>query len=179
MFCVIQEVEVKTVSAGEPKGFVVDETKVTWDGEGYTKYSYHYASERFERPIRKSYRISVHESQRENGKVKKKQTVICTVGYYDIVDWGGWIGDFITGGLKAKADILGLTEDALYYDVFGKLRTPEYLKKFYRTLSKAFHPDSNQGVDATEEMKMLNRLKSDWGVQLFVTDFLCFSELFS
>lgn len=54
--------EVKTVSAGEPKGFVVDETKVTWDGEGYTKYSYHYASERFERPIRKSYRISVHES---------------------------------------------------------------------------------------------------------------------
>ena len=36
MFCVIQEVEVKTVSAGEPKGFVVDETKVTWDGEGYT-----------------------------------------------------------------------------------------------------------------------------------------------
>lgn len=124
------------------------------------------------------------------------------------------------GGLKAKADILGLTEDALYYDVFGKLRTPEYLKKikadfkakkeyerrgreqyrsyyenfrsnyggysggsycgtaasnyneadkamlkkFYRTLSKAFHPDSNQGVDATEEMKMLNRLKSDWGV---------------
>ena len=235
MFCVIQEVEVKTVSAGEPKGFVVDETKVTWDGEGYTKYSYHYASERFERPIRKSYRISVHESQRENGKVKKKQTVICTVGYYDIVDWGGWIGDFITGGLKAKADILGLTEDALYYDVFGKLRIPEYLKKikadfkakkeyerrgreqyrsyyenfrsnyggysggsycgtaasnyneadkamlkkFYRILSKAFHPDSNQGVDATEEMKMLNRLKSDWGVQLFVTDFLCFSELFS
>ena len=33
MFCVIQEVEVKTVSAGEPKGFVVDETKVTWDGD--------------------------------------------------------------------------------------------------------------------------------------------------
>ena len=71
MFCVIQEVEVKTVPAGEPKGFVVDETKITWDGEGYTKYSYHYASERFERPIRKSYRISVHESYRENGKVKK------------------------------------------------------------------------------------------------------------
>ena len=278
MFCVIQEVEVKTVPAGEPKGFVVDGTKVTWDGEGYTKYSYHYASERFERPIRKSYRISVHESYRENGKVKKKQTVICTVGYYDIVDWGGWIGDFITGGLKAKADILGLTEDALYeliygkwqpivdrvlaefqqteehkrkeenrrilnehnqrvdafrekygvdgeyysrcYDVFGKLRNPEYLKKikadfkarkeyerrsreqyrsyyenfrsnyggysggsycgtaasnyneadkamlkkFYRTLSKAFHPDSNPDKDTSEEMKMLNRLKSDWGV---------------
>ena len=107
MFCVIQEVEVKTVPAGEPKGFVVDETKITWDGEGYTKYSYHYASERFERPIRKSYRISVHESYRENGKVKKKQTVICTVGYYDIVDWGGWIGDFITGGAESESGYTG------------------------------------------------------------------------
>lgn len=278
MFCVIQEVEVKKVPAGEPKGFVVDETKVTWDGGGYTKYSYHYASERVERPIRKSYRISVHKSYRVDGKVKKKQTVICTVGYYDIVDWGGWIGDFIIGGLKTKADILGLTEDELYeliygkwqpivdrvlaefqqteeykikeenrrilnehsqrvdafrekydvdgeyysrcYDLFGKLRNPEYLKKieadykakkeyerrsweknrgyyekffgnyggdsggsycgnssgnysesdrvmlkkFYRTLSKAFHPDSNQGVDTSEEMKLLNCLKNDWGV---------------
>lgn len=278
MFCVIQEVEVKTVPAGEPKGFVVDEIKITWENGGYSKFSYHYTSERFDRPVRKSYRISVHESYRENGKVKKKQTVICTVGYYDIVDWGGWIGDFIVGGLKKKADILGLTEDELYnliygkwqpivdrvlaefqqteeykakeenrrilnennqrvdafrekygmdgeeysrcYDVFGKLRNPEYLKKikadckarkeyerrsreesrgyyekfydnyggynggsycgnsasnyneadkamlkkFYRTLSKAFHPDSNPDKDTSEEMKMLNRLKSDWGV---------------
>lgn len=130
MFCVIQEVEVKTVPAGEPKGFVVDETKVTWDGGVYIKYSYHYASERFERPIRKSYRISVHESYRENGKVKKKQTVICTVGYYDIVDWGGWIGDFIIGGLKAKAEILGLTEDVLYE--FGSLLLTGYLQSCER-----------------------------------------------
>ena len=274
MFCVIQEVEVKTVPAGEPKGVVVDETKITWDGEGYTKYSYHYASERFERPIRKSYRISIHESYRENGKVKKKQTVICTIGYYEVVDWGDWPGDYIIGGLLSKADTLGLEEselaDLIYtkwqaivdriweeykqteeyaarqencriirehnervneftekygvtrseynrcYDVFGKLRNPEYLKKikadfkakkeyerrsrgqsssyygnyggysggsycgtaasnyneadkamlkkFYRTLSKAFHPDSNPDKDTSEEMKMLNRLKSDWGV---------------
>lgn len=38
------------------------------------------------------------------------------------------------------------------------------LKKFYRTLSKTFHPDSNPDKDTSEEMKMLNRLKSDWGV---------------
>lgn len=38
------------------------------------------------------------------------------------------------------------------------------LKKFYRTLSKAFHPDSNPDKDTSEEMKMLNRLKSDWGM---------------
>lgn len=31
-----------------------------------------------------------------------------------------WIGDFITGGLTAKVDILGLTEDALYELIYGK-----------------------------------------------------------
>lgn len=38
------------------------------------------------------------------------------------------------------------------------------LKKFYRVLSKTFHPDSNPDRDTSEEMKMLNRLKSEWGV---------------
>ena len=37
-------------------------------------------------------------------------------------------------------------------------------KQFYRTLSKIYHPDSNQGKDTSEEMKVLNQLKSDWGV---------------
>jgi len=39
-----------------------------------------------------------------------------------------------------------------------------HLKKFYRTLSKTYHPDVNQAVDTTEEMKLLNRLKDDWGI---------------
>ncbi len=38
------------------------------------------------------------------------------------------------------------------------------LKKFYRTLSKAYHPDSNPGKDTSEEMKLLNQLKNEWGV---------------
>ncbi|MBO5031087.1 MAG: hypothetical protein J6D08_04215 [Lachnospiraceae bacterium] len=274
MFCVIQEVEVKTVPAGEPKGIEVYESRRIVNGQEFCSYEYRNSAERFERPIRKSYRISIHESYRENGKVKKKQTVICTIGYYEVVDWGSWIGDYINGGLKKKADILGITENELCnliygkwqpiidrvlaefqqteeykakkekqriinehnqrvgaftekygvtrseynrcYDVFGKLRNPEYLKKieadfkarkeyeswsreesrsyyknsysnhggynsgsycdssasnyneadkamlkkFYRTLSKAFHPDSNPDKDTSEEMKMLNRLKS-------------------
>lgn len=278
MFCVIQEVEVKTVPAGEPKGIEVYESRWTANGQEFCSYEYRNSTERFDRPIRKSYRISVHESRRENGKVKKKQTVIGTIGYYNIVDWDGWIGDFVVGGLKAKADILGLTEAALYeliygkwqpvidrvlaefqqteeykvkeknrriirehnerinefmekygvtqseykrcYDVFGKLRNPAYLekikaeykarkeyerrsweqsrsyyenfrsnykgygggsycgtaasndkeadkairKKFYRTLSKVFHPDSNPDKDTSEEMRALNQLKKEWGI---------------
>lgn len=278
MFCVIQEVEVKTVPAGEPKGIEVYESRWTANGEEVCNYEYCNSTERFERPIRKSYRISVHESYRENGKVKKKQTVICTIGYYEVVDFGDWVGDYIVGGLGVKADALGMEEnelaDLIYtkwqavvdriweeykqteeyaasqenrriirehnervneftekygvtrseynrcYDVFGKLRNPKYLgkikaeyearkeyertsweqsrsyyenfrsnyggygggsycgavssnyneadkdilKKFYRTLTKIFHPDSNPNKDTSEEMKVLNRLKEDWGI---------------
>ncbi len=187
MFCVIQEVETKTVPAGESKRIEVYESRWTADGKEFCSYEYRNSAERFERPIWKSYRISIHESYRENGKVKKKQTVICTIGYYEVVDWGDWPGDSVVGGLASKADVLGLEEselaDLIYtkwqavvdriweeykqteeyavrqenrriirehnervnefmekygvirseynrcYDVFGKLRNPEYLKK--------------------------------------------------
>ena len=278
MFCVIQELATKKVPAGNQKKIEVYEFLWSAKGKDHCEYKWRYSDERFERPIKPSYRISVHESYRENGKVKKKQTVICTIGYYEVVDWGDWPGDYVIGGFASKAEILGVEEselaDLIYakwqvivdhiweeykqteeyaakqennriirehnervsafikkyevdrdeyaccYDVFGKLRNPEYLekikadygarkeyerksreyrsnyyekysgnygghggssyydssasnyneedkamlKKFYRTLSKAFHPDSNPNRDTAEEMKMLNRLKSDWGV---------------
>lgn len=40
----------------------------------------------------------------------------------------------------------------------------ETLKQFYRVLSKKFHPDANSDIDTSEEMKLLNRLKSNWGI---------------
>lgn len=273
MYCVIQEIEVKKVPAGESKKIETHETTWEIDGVKGVAYGYRYSNERF---VRKAYRVSIHESYREGGTVKKRQTVICTVGYYSIIDWGGWVGDYIIGGLKRKADALGLPEeqlsDLIYkklqpiidqveaefqqteeykareehrrmieehnrrveafmdeygverkeydhcYDVFGTLRNPDYLKKikadcrarkeyerrsqresrnyyenfysnysskagsggmaspiqsednkamfkkFYRTLSKTYHPDSNPGVDTSEEMKLLNQLKIEWGV---------------
>lgn len=275
MFCVIQEIEVKKVPAGESKEIETYETTWTIGGVNGSTWGWRYGKECFERPIKKAYRISIHESYRERGKVKKRQTVICTVGYYSIIDYGSWIDDYIRGGLKSKAEALGLTEEQLSdmvyqkfqpiidrvkaefqqteeykakeehqhlinehnqrieafidkygverseynhcYDVFGTLRNPEYLKKikaaykerteyerrsqqnsrsyydysydnysssaglgslgsvrsederpllkqFYRTLSKAYHPDSNPGKDTSEAMKLLNRLKTEWGV---------------
>lgn len=38
------------------------------------------------------------------------------------------------------------------------------LKKFYRSLSKTYHPDLNPGKDTTAEMQLLNKLKETWGV---------------
>ena len=278
MYCVIQEIGIKKVSAGESKEIEVYETTWTINGENGSIWGWRYSDEHFERPVRKAYRISIHESYREAGKVKKKQTVICTIGYYDLVDCGSWIVDYITSSRwKDKVEAIGLPEDELVdliykkfqpiidrveaefqqteeykareehrrilkehnqrveafkekydtseseykhcYDVFGNLRNPDalkkvkadykakrdyerrsqeqsrsyyehfysnydsgaggshgsvshtnhednnaMLKKFYRTLSKAYHPDSNPDKDTSEEMKLLNQLKSDWGV---------------
>lgn len=275
MFCVIQEVNVRRASRGGSRTLEVYESHVSMNGINYCYYYYQRSDARFERPIKKAYRISIHKSYREGGKVWKKQTVICTINYYDIAD-GYWFGEYVRGDLKAKADALGITEAELCdmveaklqplidrikaeyeqteeyaasqehdriirewtgkreafakeygvnqseydrcYDVFGTLRNPEYLerikadhefrkeyerrsrenrrsyhedfysnysgksgycgnsvntytednrvvlKKFYRVLAKAFHPDSNPDTDTSAEMKILNQLKNDWGV---------------
>lgn len=54
--------------------------------EEYYSYGWRYSGERFERPLKPSYHISIHQSYRENGKVKKKQFVICTARYYEIAE---------------------------------------------------------------------------------------------
>ena len=59
-------------------------------GQTKTYYSYYpnYEAGKFERPHREAYKISVHVSRRENGKVKKRQYPIGTVGYYALIEWG-------------------------------------------------------------------------------------------
>lgn len=84
MFCVIQEIETKKPNKnGYAKeietshcGYKDNSGEVIWN-------THHYGHVRFERPIKKAYRISIHHSYRENGKVKKKQFVLCTANYYE------------------------------------------------------------------------------------------------
>lgn len=38
------------------------------------------------------------------------------------------------------------------------------LKQFYRELSKKFHPDANPDADTSQQMQLLNQLKSEWGL---------------
>lgn len=86
MFCVIQEVKTHKPSTGEPKRIEAYRNSWKMSDEEYYSYGWRYSEERFERPLKPSYRISIHQSYRENGKVKKKQYVICTARYYDIAE---------------------------------------------------------------------------------------------
>lgn len=271
MYCVIQELETKKPNKqGHAKELISKYCECTIMGKDTSYYYYTYSSETFERPIKKAYRISIHESYREKGKVKKRQYVICTVNYYDIAD--GWFSlyDYGNSRIEQVAETLHQEIDTIYqiieeklaplekrikekfskteeykthqeherittiyaakkaefnekyevtghgydecYDVFGVLQNEkklkqiqkeykdrkryekqsrsyyekyfnnykqeygsyyetkqdnynkEILKQFYRVLSKKFHPDANPKEDTSEQMKILNQLKKEWGV---------------
>ena len=121
MYCVIQEIENRKSSSYSTRK-EIKVTTATWTIDGVTKtsYSYCFSTERFERPIKKAYKISIHRSFRENGKVLKKQCVICTIGYYELLEF--WPGDFIKGAvLKDKVKELGISEEDLWDMVYMKL----------------------------------------------------------
>jgi hypothetical protein len=99
-----------------------------------TKYSFCYRG-KFERPIKDAYKISIHESYRQDGKVKKKQWVICTMGYYDLFEF--WPGDCINGQkLKEKLEEMEITEEELWDMVYQKLDPliDEIKKEFESTM---------------------------------------------
>lgn len=121
MYCVIQEIELrKEDTNGAYKELISDCTEWTSSGERSIKYSYRYTGDRFIRPIKKAYRISIHKSYRENGKIKKTQKVICTMKYYDIIDCSSYIGDYCIG-IEDKAKALGITLEELEDMVYKKL----------------------------------------------------------
>jgi hypothetical protein len=278
MYCVIQEIETKTVPRlGYAKDLQSCFIESSFMGKDTSHYFFKESAERFERTIRKAYKISLHESYREQGKVKKKQYSLCTVNYYDVAE--GWFNvyDYCARKIENISKITGKSIDSLYdmidsktdpliesiekefhrteeykthkdhekikaayndrkrkfaskydcsdscydeiYDGYGSLKNKnrldevikeakerreyeeksrsyqeqfysnyskyfsgssgsyfesnhsnhgeedkETLKQFYRVLSKKFHPDSNPDKDTSKEMKLLNTLKTEWGL---------------
>ena len=270
MFCVIQQVMKKKPNPyGAYRQIEAYQNKWRLDESKPFTWAWEYTGGRFERPHLEAYKISIHQSYREGGKIKKRQYSICTMSYYDIVEYS--VCDCADNRIRAAADKLGMDLAELYeiieekleplrecleadfhqspeyiakqeheriradyleasskfcsrydvekddydrcYDVFGVLRNKEYLeqikaqhkarkeserryreswrstyerytsggysipsastysedesailKQFYRSLSKAYHPDLNPGKDTTAEMQLLNKLKESWGI---------------
>ena len=118
MFCVIQEVQLKKPNAhGKHRELEAFESFTL---NGRTRYSYRYAGECFERPIRAAYKISVHHSYRENGKVRKRQYSICTVDYYSIAT--NWFSlDDYSRKITQIADAFDTDPKDLYDLIYKKL----------------------------------------------------------
>ncbi|MFJ7953978.1 hypothetical protein ACIQZG_20975 [Lysinibacillus sp. NPDC096418] len=125
MFCVIQKIQKKKPDEyGFPKELLVDMDVYTVDGEEITVYTHHFGEERFERPILDAYKISIHHSYRENGKVKKKQWAICTMSYYELIEYS--VEDkIIHSKLEAKVSEMGISRGKLFKMIYDKLNPIE------------------------------------------------------
>lgn len=122
MYCVIQEVERKRKNQnGYSKELKSEYMQMSINGQDESHYWHHYSEERFERDIKKAYRITIHESYRENGKVKKKQFGICTVDYYDLAtDWF-CLYDWGNSKIETAAKELNCSEEEIYSLIEKKL----------------------------------------------------------
>lgn len=122
MYCVIQEIKLKKSNKhGHSKELISEFVKMSFQGQDHSYYWHHYSEDCFERPIKKAYKISIHQSYRENGKIKKKQYPLCTVNYYDIAD--GWFNlyDYCSKKIASVAEELGIGTDVIYDLVEAKL----------------------------------------------------------
>lgn len=176
---------------GEAKKLEVDTFSFSiGDGKPKTKYCYKFTG-KFERPIKTAYRISIHKSYRKDGKVKKKQWVICTIGYYDIVSGFTWIGDhYLKNEFEEKLQDIGIMEDELcnmVYDKFNPIiaaveaefkHTEEYkvkqehekILKTYREAKTEFEKQYGEDTydycydvfGALRNEEYLNQLKAGW-----------------
>lgn len=122
MFCVIQKiVNKKTDTNGAYKELKVTSVPVTnMFGQTRQKYGYEFGTERFERPIKEAYKITIHKSYREDGKVKKKQWYITTISYYDLIEYP--LEDCYNSRLlQPKLDEMGITEKQMLDMIYDKL----------------------------------------------------------
>lgn len=138
MFCVIQTLQRKKGNPyGEYRRYEVQSMGIQFpDGTSKTHYSYYpdYEAGRFERPHREAYRISIHESRREGGKIVKKQCAIATVGYYDLADGFG-LYDYINSGIERAAGVFGVDYNTLYSLVENKVQplADKIVKEFHKS----------------------------------------------
>lgn len=162
MYCVIQEIERKKENQyGEYKELKAYRNEWSLDGENY-KYSYKYTGGRFERQIRKAYKISIHDSYRENGKVKKKQWVICTMDYYTLLE--SWPGDcIIKSKLNEKLESMQISEDMLWEMVYVKLQPiiDRITREYEATEEYRAHQEHRAIVD--KHIKTKNAFESVYG----------------
>lgn len=135
MYCVVQVLERKKPdTGGEYREYEVQSVTIQFpDGSSKTHYSYYpkYEAGRFDRPHRECFKISIHESRREGGKVVKKQCAVGTIGYYSLAEWG--LYDYIDCGINRAMDMFGVEYEVLYKLVENKMQPIiDKIKKEFR-----------------------------------------------
>ena len=156
MYCVIQEIQNRK-APHQPTSKRIEVNSFTMSlgsQEPYTQYYYSHSPDKYDRPIKTAYKISIHKSYRENGKVVKKQISICTMGYYDLLE--SWPGDCLnTAALKKKLEELGISEGELWDMVYIKLNPliAKMTEKYQKTEEYAAQQEQKKIIDEYQQNK--------------------------
>lgn len=116
MYCVIQKIKNKKVNAlGVSKR--IESYSIIIDNK--QKFGYMRSKERFDRYKLDAYKITLRESYREDGKVKQKQWSVCTMSYYDILEYS--IYDCASRKIEDISTETGVPLEDIYDMIEGKL----------------------------------------------------------
>lgn len=121
MFCVIQSIALKKQQTGYPKRLLSEWLSYSIAGTDMSYYYHNQSLECFLRPIRQAFRISIHESFRAAGTVKKRQFPICTVNYYDLATDFFSLFEWGDTKIHQAAEALEVSEERLYCLIEAKL----------------------------------------------------------
>ncbi len=123
MHCYIQEIQMKNSnSIGCGKELCVTTSNWTMNGITYTNYGYTYSDEKFERPIKTAYKVTLHDKsyRDKEGKVRKNQFHITTIKYYALVDFG-WYDCIISSKIDDIAEEMGIAPEIVWAEIENKL----------------------------------------------------------
>lgn len=123
MYCYIQKIQMKSSnSVGCGKDLYITETKWSANGSSYVSYGYTYSEEKFERPIKTAYKISIHDKsyRDDKGMVRKKQYHVTTIKYYDLVDYS-WYDCIINSKIDDIAEKMGIDSEIVWKEIETKL----------------------------------------------------------
>jgi len=109
-------------SVGCGKELCVTTSNWTVNGVPYTSYGYTYSDEKFERPIKTAYKITLHDKsyRDDKGIVRKKQYHVATIKYYDLVDFS-WSDCIISGKIDDIAEEMGIESEIVWTEIEKKL----------------------------------------------------------
>ena len=117
IYCIVQKIENKKQDKyGEHKELEV----YSWSINGKVKWSYRYSNERYERPTKTAYKITLRESHRVNGKVKAKIWTIGTWSYYDLIGYGVDYYD-LKKKIESISEETGISSEKLIDLVYSKV----------------------------------------------------------
>jgi len=167
MYCVIQEIELKKENTyGASKELEAYKINLSMRGQDMSSYSYGYTGGKFERPIKKAYKISIHKSYRENGKVKKKQWSICTMSYYDLMEFSL----YDCGGasrIERLSEELNVDQETIYNLIYSKLDplVERIEAEFNQTEEYKIHQGHRQTID--KYLKDKKEFESIYGLDTY------------